>query len=122
MPGEDELIQQRRDKLARLRARGVDPYPARVTRTHATSDAVAAFERWEADGGQGDTPVVSITGRITAMREMGKAAFLDLRDGGGRLQCYVKKDIIGEEAYAGLADLDLGDFLSLTGPLFRTRT
>jgi len=122
MPGEDELIQQRRDKLARLRARGVDPYPPRVTRTHATADAVAAFERWEADGGQGDAPAVSITGRITAMRDMGKAAFLDLRDGTGRLQCYVKKDIIGEEAYAGLADLDLGDFLSATGPLFRTRT
>lgn len=122
MPGEDELIQQRRDKLARLRARGVDPYPARVTRTHTAEDAVEAFERWEVEGATGDTPAVSVTGRIISMRDMGKASFLDLRDGTGRIQCYVKKDLIGEDAYAGLADLDLGDFLALHGPLFRTRT
>ncbi len=122
MPGEDELIQQRRDKLARLRARGVDPYPPRVTRTHTTAAATAAFEQWESTGAIGEAPIVSVTGRITSMRDMGKAAFLDLRDGVGRLQCYVKKDIVGEEAYAQLADLDLGDFLSATGPLFRTRT
>ncbi len=122
MPGEDELIQSRHEKLARLRARGIDPYPPRVARTHASTDAVAAFEAWEAAGAQGDAPAVSVTGRITALRDMGKAAFLDLRDGAGRIQCYVKKDIIGADAYAGLADLDLGDFLGITGPLFRTRT
>lgn len=122
MPGEEELIQSRREKLARLRTRGIDPYPARTARTHTAADAVAAFERWEADGAQGDAPAVSVAGRVTAMRDMGKAAFLDLRDGSGRLQCYLKKDVLGEEAYAGLADLDLGDFVGGTGPLFRTRT
>jgi lysyl-tRNA synthetase, class II len=122
MPGEEELIQQRREKLARLRARGIDPYPPRVTRTHSATDAIAAFERWEADGAAAEPPVVSVTGRIISMREMGKASFIDLRDGSGRLQCYVKKDIVGEEAYGGLADLDLGDFLSVSGRLFRTRT
>ena len=122
MPGEEELIQLRREKLARLRARGIDPYPPRVTRTHDAAGAVAAFEAWEAGGATGDAPAVSVAGRITALRDMGKAAFLDVRDGSGRIQCYLKKDIIGEEAYAGIADLDLGDFLAVTGPLFRTRT
>jgi lysyl-tRNA synthetase class 2 len=122
MPGEDELIQLRHEKLARLRGRGIDPYPARTTRTHETAAAVATFERWEKDGAQGDPPVVTVAGRITAMRNMGKAAFLDVRDGSGRMQCYLKKDLIGEDAFAGLADLDLGDFLGVTGPLFRTRT
>ncbi|MDP9238117.1 MAG: lysine--tRNA ligase [Chloroflexota bacterium] len=122
MPGEEELIQQRHEKLARLRARGIDPYPPRVKRTHSAADAITAFERWEADGAAAEPPVVSVTGRIISMREMGKASFIDLRDGTVRLQCYVKKDIVGEEAYAGLADLDLGDFLSVTGRLFRTRT
>ena len=122
MPGEEELIQLRHEKLARLRARGIDPYPPRVTRTHTAADAVAAFEGWEAAGAAGDAPAVSVAGRITALRDMGKAAFLDVRDGSGRIQCYLKKDIIGEEAYAGIADLDLGDFLAVTGPLFRTRT
>ena len=124
MPGEDELIQLRREKLARLRARGVDPYPARTSRTHAAADAIAAFERWEAadEATRGDAPAVCVAGRITALRDMGKASFLDVRDGTDRIQCYLKKDIIGEEAYAGIADLDLGDFLAVSGPLFRTRT
>ena len=121
MPGEEELIQLRHEKLARIQQRA-DAYPARATRTHDAAAAIAAFEASEAAGGAGDPPSVSVAGRITALRDMGKASFLDLRDGSGRIQCYVKKDIIGEDAYAALADLDLGDFLSITGPLFRTRT
>jgi lysyl-tRNA synthetase class 2 len=93
-----------------------------VHRTHSAADAVAAFEQWESAGGDGEAPSVSVAGRITALRDMGKAAFLDLRDGSGRVQCYLKKDVIGEDAYAGIADLDLGDFLAVSGPLFRTRT
>ncbi len=125
MPGEDELIQLRTEKLARLRARGVDPYPARTSRTHTAAEAIAAFERWEAgpdEATRGDAPTVCVAGRITALRDMGKASFLDVRDGTERLQCYLKRDIIGEEAYGGIADLDLGDFLAVNGPLFRTRT
>jgi lysyl-tRNA synthetase class 2 len=124
MPGEDELIELRRDKLARLRARGIDPYPARTSRTRTASEAKAAFEAWESldEAGRGDAPVVCVTGRITALRDMGKASFLDVRDGTDRIQCYLKSDVIGEEAYAGLADVDLGDFLAVNGPLFRTRT
>src|SRR4051812_12211537 len=122
MPGEDELIQQRREKLARLRERGIDPYPARVARTNTAAEAKAAFEAWEAAGSGGDPPVVSVAGRVVALRDMGKASFLDVRDGSDRIQCYVKKDIVGEEAYASLADVVLGDFLSVSGKLFRTRT
>jgi lysyl-tRNA synthetase class 2 len=85
MPGEEELIQLRREKLARLRARGIDPYPPRVTRTHTAADAVADFERWEAAGGKGDAPAVTVAGRIMALRDMGKA--VSIRDGTGRIQC-----------------------------------
>ena len=122
MPGEDELIQLRTEKLARIRDRGIDPYPARVERTHTAQDAIAAFEAWESAGASGDPPQVAVAGRITSKRDMGKASFLDLRDGTGRIQVYVKKDNVGEEAYAALADLDLADFALATGPLFRTKT
>ena len=125
MPGEDELIDLRHEKLARLRARGIDAYPARTPRTHSAIEAIAAFDRWEAgpdEATRGPAPEVCVAGRITALRDMGKASFLDVRDGTTRIQCYLKKDIIGEDAYAGLADLDLGDFLAVRGPLFRTRT
>jgi lysyl-tRNA synthetase class 2 len=121
MPGEDELIQLRREKLERLRGRGVDPYPARVSRSHAATEALAAFERWEADG-SGEAPSVSVVGRVAAMRNMGKAAFVDLRDGTGRIQVYIRKDAVGDEAFDALADVDLGDFASAAGPLFRTKT
>ena len=122
MPGEEELIQLRREKLERLRARGVDPYPPRATRSHSAAEATAAFEAWERDGSDGDPPTVTVAGRIRALRDMGKASFIDLQDGAGRIQSYLKKDVIGDDAYVGLADLDLGDFISVSGPLFRTRT
>jgi lysyl-tRNA synthetase class 2 len=122
MPGEDELIQQRREKLERMRARGVDPYPPRTSRTHAARDAVAAFEAWESAGASGDAPSVTVAGRITSKRDMGKASFVDVTDGTGRIQCFLKKDVLGDEVYSGLADLDLGDFIAVSGPLIRTRT
>jgi lysyl-tRNA synthetase class 2 len=122
MPGEDELIQQRKDKLARIQGRGIDPYPARTERTHTAAEAVAAFEAWEHAGTGDDSPSVSVAGRVTALRNMGKAAFLDVRDGTGRIQCYLKKDIIGDEPFAALHEVDLGDFLCVTGSLMRTRT
>jgi lysyl-tRNA synthetase class 2 len=121
MPGEDELIRLRREKLARIRARGIDPYPPRVARTHATAEAIAAFERWQETGGQGDAPTVSVAGRVTASRDMGKSTFIDILDGDGRLQCFIKKDNVGEEAYAALADVDLGDFVTISGTMMRTR-
>ncbi len=121
MPGEDELIQLRREKLARLRARGIDPYPPRVERTHTAVDAIAAYERWESEGSAGYAPSVSVTGRITASRDMGKSTFIDIRDGSDRIQCFIKRNVVGEDAYTGLADLDLGDFIGISGPLMRTR-
>jgi lysyl-tRNA synthetase class 2 len=120
MPGEDELIAQRMEKLQRIRARGIDPYPPRVTRTHTAEEAIAAFEEWERAGASGDAPQVSVAGRVTARRDMGKAAFMDLRDGTGRLQAFFKRDVLGD-AFEHLDDFDLGDFMGVSGPLMRTR-
>jgi lysyl-tRNA synthetase class 2 len=118
----DEIFQTRVRKLADLRSHGIDPYPARVHRSHTNQQAIADFTSWEAAGASGEMPSVRVAGRITAMRTMGKATFLDLRDGTGRLQVYVRRDHVGDAAYELLADLDLGDFIAVDGPLFRTRT
>ena len=122
MPGEEELIQQRREKLSRLRARGIDPYPPRVARTHSAADAIAAYERWESNGSGGEPPDVTIAGRITSMRNMGKMAFVDTRDGTARIQSLLRKDRIGDAAYEMLGDIDLADFIAVRGHLFRTKT
>jgi lysyl-tRNA synthetase, class II len=113
---EDELIAQRKERLAQLRARGIDPYPPRFDRTHTAAEATALAP---ADGAG---PDVTVAGRIMAMRGMGKASFADLRDGSGRIQVYFKQETLGAEEYAILKEIDLGDFLGLTGHLFRTKT
>src|SRR3989304_6364525 len=78
---EARLIQTRVEKAGRLRARGVGPYPARFHRTHTTAQARALLEEAEkAAGGEGRSAQVSLGGRITARRGMGKAAFVDLQD------------------------------------------
>ncbi|MDO8613827.1 MAG: lysine--tRNA ligase [Dehalococcoidia bacterium] len=115
--GEEEIIALRTAKLERLRSRGIDPYPARFRPSHTAQQAVELLE-----GREESSDPVTVAGRITAMRQMGKATFIDLRDGSGRIQTYVKQDVVGAEAYKTLRDIDLGDFLGARGPLFRTKT
>lgn len=116
----EELMAGRLAKLQRLRERGVDPYPAHLERTHANAEAIARFLESEQAGGT--APRVTVVGRIGLKRPMGRATFLDLRDGSGKVQVYLRKDEVGEETYALLDDLDLGDFVGVHGEMFRTRT
>ena len=119
-PG-DHLHRVRREKLDRLRGRGVDPYPHRYDRTHTSAEAVAHLEAEEAAGREIPTAGVSVAGRVVGVRRMGRAAFLDLQDAAGRIQVLVRKNA-APEAYGLLDDLDAGDWLGVRGPLMRTRT
>src|SRR5688572_14674782 len=121
MPSEEELIALRAEKRLRL-LDTADPYPARVERTHDAASAVAALEAVEAAGAVETAEPLAIAGRVTAQRLMGKAAFLDLRDGSGRIQLHIRRDTVGEESFQALGLLDLGDFVQASGPVFRTRT
>ena len=116
----EELMAGRLAKLQALRERGIDPYPAHLQRTHTTARAVEQFT--EAESAGGEPPGVAVAGRVTNRRTQGKVTFLDVRDASGRVQVYVKRDIVGEDTYALLESLDLGDFLGVDGPMFRTRT
>ena len=132
MPEREEgLLGSRTTKLNRLRERGIDPYPPRFRRTAEAASAIAAFEATEAGEGQGNpasgaasqpqSQFQSFGGRIMSMRVMGRASFLDLRDGSGTIQAMLRQNVLNED-YELLKDLDLGDFLGVTGPLLRTRT
>ncbi len=116
---EEALRAQRLDKLDALRRRGIDPYPPRFAVSHQAAAAIAAFEA--AETANADAPTASVAGRITAMRVMGKASFLDLRDGSGRIQLHLRRDVLGDD-YSLVDELDLGDFVGASGTLFRTRT
>ena len=112
--------QQRRAKLTRLREAGIDPYPPRTKRTHTNAQAIAALDRATEDA---EPLAVSVVGRLVSVRIMGKSSFAHIQDGSGRLQLYLRRDVLGEEAYDLFKrDLDLGDFVQATGQLFRTRT
>jgi len=87
----ERIAQPRMDKLQRLRARGIDPYPARWTRSHTNAEAIVLLGQCEQHN---DTsPVVNIAGRITANRGMGKINFMDIVDDSGKMQLYIIKSI-----------------------------
>jgi len=112
-----EILKIRREKLSAMREAGEDPFE--ITSFDATDKAQTIIDEFE-NGYEGKK--VSIAGRIMSRRDMGKAAFMDLRDASGKIQLYVKIDVIGEETYQKLGSfLDIGDIVGVTGEAFRTR-
>ena len=119
---ENPLLKVRLEKLHNLRARGIDPYPPRFERTHTTAEAVSYLESEEERLGQdGRTSEISVAGRIVGFRRMGKASFVDLLDGHGRIQVLLRGNLL-QDSYEAVKDLDIGDWLGARGPLFRTKT
>lgn len=120
MPSEQELVDLRLEKRESLLASG-DPYPATVSRTHEIAKARALFERNEREGLEETRRALTIAGRVVAIRDMGRAAFVDVRDGTGSVQLHLRRNVVGDD-FALLQLLDLGDFVEARGRLFRTRT
>lgn len=118
----DSIVQQRLQKLESLRSQGTDPYPVRYTRTHTNAEAIEAFKRLEDNVHSKPIPEMSLAGRITAIRNMGKLSFFDIRDGSGRIQVSFRSGMISLEEHSLLKNLDLGDFIGVKGTLFRTRS
>jgi len=116
------MEQPRLEKLSRLIDRGLDPYPHKFQRSHTTREAARLFLEMVETDPSATLPGVSLAGRITAARFMGKAAFFDIRDGSGKIQVFFRRDSLGEDKYAVLHDLDLGDFLGVSGHVFKTRS
>jgi len=110
-----EEMRDRRKKLERLRAAGIDPYSRGFKPTHSTVEARALL-------GEGErTDPVAVAGRMMVKRLHGGSAFADLQDGAGRLQLFASRDILGEQAFELFSDLDPGDIIGVKGPMFRTR-
>ncbi len=122
---ENNVERERKEKLDRLRARGVDPYPHRSARTHTIAQAVAAYEAAESRapaGAEPDPIPVCVAGRIVSHRPKGRMSFGHIEDGTGRVQIWLKEDGVGGEALALFnEDLDLFDFIEVQGTMTRTR-
>ena len=107
----------RRQKLAELRASGRDPFRANFATTHFSGDAIKAYVE-----GQDNAVNVAVAGRLVVIRDMGKSQFVKILDQQGQIQLYLKKDVVGDEAYAAFKKLDLGDIVGAEGTLFKTKT
>ncbi|MDW5597833.1 lysine--tRNA ligase [Conexibacter stalactiti] len=121
-PGAEEtsaLLAARRQKLERLRAEGIDPFPHDYDGVTAIADVKSGYDALE-DGAE-TTDTFRVAGRLAARRGQGKAAFLDLVDRSGRIQLHARVDVLGQETLDRLVGLDLGDLIGVDGTVFRSR-
>ena len=116
----DEMIEERRATVERLRAEGIDPYPVGVRVTHALA-AVTAEWADKLEAGEESDHTVAVGGRLVLRRGHGKLVFLVLREADTDLQVMAQLDVLGEDGMARVADLDVGDWVAATGPVIRTK-
>ena len=116
---EDDPIEVRKAKRAALIAAGVDPYGHAIKRSHSVGELNEQY----AHLGDGDSTedAVTIAGRIMAKRVQGKIAFLELRESGCDIQLFCRINALGDERFADLCDLDVGDWIAVSGTMMRTR-
>ncbi|MFH1379994.1 MAG: lysine--tRNA ligase [bacterium] len=116
-----ELLQQRKNKITDIRASGKNPFPHSFDRNALCKELLVRYENiqpHEASAGQ-----YALAGRMMTVRIMGKASFFHLQDATGRMQVYIKKDIVGGEEYDFFKKMiDIGDIIGVTGAVFKTKT
>ena len=118
---ENQIIAERRAKLAALRAQGI-AFPNDFAREHLAADLQRAHGEMSKEELEGRSIRVAVAGRMVLKRVMGKASFATLQDMSGRIQLYVTNDTTGAEAHEAFKHWDLGDILGVEGTLFKTRT
>ena len=116
---EDDPIEVRKAKREALIAAGVDPYGHSIERSHSVGELNEQYAHLE--DGDSTEDAVTIAGRIMAKRVQGKIAFLELRESGCDIQLFCRINALGEERFADLCDLDVGDWIAVTGTMMRTR-
>ncbi|MGE5300280.1 MAG: OB-fold nucleic acid binding domain-containing protein, partial [Acidobacteriota bacterium] len=117
----NELIKQRIRKVEELKEMGVQPYGQPFPAADHAADLIEKYRDTSKEELEAGAVECSLAGRIVAMRDFGKAAFAHIQDSTGKIQIYLKKDVLGE-GYKLLKKLDVGDIVGLRGRLFRTRT
>jgi len=118
LPDHNEIIENRYQKAERLREQSINPFATQWNPSHTSADVRANEEILITS-----KDVVRVAGRIMTVRHMGKASFFHLKDNGGRIQIYLKKDLVPEEDYRIFKDFaDMGDFVGVEGTVFITRT
>ena len=116
------VVEERINKARKLKAMGVNLYPAGHKIDKTVSEVVEHFGHMNAETLEQEQGSYSVAGRIVALRDFGKASFIHIKDRTGRIQAYIRKDKVGEEKFKIFKLIDIGDFIGIKGTLFRTRT
>ena len=119
---DNDLLKVRREKIAALKAAGIDLYPNDAKPQNTTAQILDEFGQMESENLAQLSQEFSLAGRLMAVRSFGKAAFVKIQDRKGRMQCYVAKNILSEQDFALFKKLDVGDIVYVSGKLFRTKT
>ena len=119
-PEINAIIQSRLKKLEILNEKGIDPYPTDFKPTHNTADCLNLLDETEKKDLEKSEEILS-AGRITAVRKMGKAVFIDILDEVGKIQLLARNNTIDNETGELIELLDIGDWIGVIGPVFRTR-
>lgn len=117
----NEQIEQRKSKLLKLREKG-NAFPNAFRRTHSAEQCLLPYSAETAEALETQNIVVFVAGRMMTRRLMGKASFVHLQDMSGRIQLYIKQDLLPEGLYDEFQSWDLGDILGIEGVLFKTKT
>jgi lysyl-tRNA synthetase class 2 len=118
----NELLQIRYDKLDRLRALGVDPFGDKFDRSNHAQEVMDKYDAQSKEDLEALGAEVSLAGRIMQKRSMGKAGFAHIQDLSGKIQIYVRQDVLGDALFEAYDMLDLGDMVGVTGTVFKTKT
>jgi lysyl-tRNA synthetase class 2 len=113
---DNQFVKLRKEKLAKIRALGIDPYPVQSERSHKIGDILEDKDSWIRQN-----TVVTLAGRLVAMRRQGKLGFGNIEDDSGKIQIYVSQAELGEDNYGLFKLCDAGDFVQATGSLFYTQ-
>ena len=119
---DNELLNVRLEKISDLKAAGIDLYPNDINPQNTTAEILAGFGNSDSEALAKLTNSFSIAGRLMAVRNFGKAAFIKIQDYKGQIQGYIAKNILSAEAYFVFKKLDIGDIIYISGKLFRTKT
>lgn len=115
---ENKLVKERINKLNEIRSWGINPYPYTFDKKHSTVDLISKYSDLEAE--EKRDVKVSIAGRIMFLRNMGKAAFFNIQDQDGKIQCYIRKDDVNDQ-YKVFKKCDVGDIVGIKGTIFKTK-
>jgi len=119
---EEDLINERKKKIEDLKAMGIEPFGRRFAPTHTTADILQKYGEKQFAEGEESAEEVVVAGRIMTIRGHGKAAFANIQDRLGKVQIYIRQDVLGEQGFKIYEKTDIGDFIGVTGTVFRTRT